>query len=113
MVTGEVIPARFGYCKATVFPSVIKKYHVGRGTWLAHSEDHETLDLGVGSSSPMLGAEPIKKKKEEEDYSNNHPRQDPLMDAKIRGRNFGERQDMCTASKYLPIFISYSGGFRI
>ena len=28
-----------------------------RGAWLAQSEDHATLDLGVVSSSPMQGVE--------------------------------------------------------
>lgn len=28
-----------------------------RGAWLAQSVEHETLDLGVVSSSPTLGAE--------------------------------------------------------
>ena len=27
------------------------------GTWLAHSVEHATLDLGVVSSSPTLGVE--------------------------------------------------------
>ena len=29
------------------------------GAWLAESEEHVTLDLGVVSSSPMLGIEVI------------------------------------------------------
>ena len=34
--------------------------HIGhRGAWLAQSVEHETLDLEVVSSSPMLGVEII------------------------------------------------------
>ena len=34
-----------------------------RCAWLAQSVKHVTLDLGVVSSSPTLGMEPTKKKK--------------------------------------------------
>ena len=37
------------------------RYH--RGTWQAQSLKRATLDLGVGSSSPTLGIETIRKKK--------------------------------------------------
>lgn len=32
-------------------------------------------------------------------------RQDPLLNAKIRGRNFNKKEDFCVASKYLPKII--------
>ena len=31
--------------------------HINRGTWLAQSVEHATLDFSVVSSSPALGAE--------------------------------------------------------
>ena len=34
---------------------------IERGTWLAQSEEHATLDLGVVNSSSMLGVEITKK----------------------------------------------------
>ena len=34
----------------------------GRGAWLAQSEEHVTLDLGVMGSSPTIGVEITKNK---------------------------------------------------
>ena len=39
------------------------KIGIERGTWLAQSEEHGTLDLGVVSLSPTSGVEITKKKK--------------------------------------------------
>lgn len=38
-------------------PSASKKYNKVSGAWLAHLEEHGTLDIGVVSSSPMSGVE--------------------------------------------------------
>ena len=38
------------------------KNRKGGGKWLAQSVEHATLDLGVVSSSPMVGVEPTFKK---------------------------------------------------
>ena len=39
----------------------LKKFKSLRGSWLAQSEEHATLDLGVVSSSPTLGIDVTKK----------------------------------------------------
>jgi len=41
----------------------VKNQNYFRGMWLAQSEKHETPDLGVMSSSPMLGVQILKLKK--------------------------------------------------
>lgn len=40
--------------------------------------------------------------KQLEHHSNHCCKCDPLMDAKINGRRFEEKQDICIVSKYLP-----------
>lgn len=44
-------------CCTCINSSLEIRTHRDRGTWLARSVEHTTLDLGVVSSSPALGAE--------------------------------------------------------
>ena len=44
-------------CCTCINSSLEIRTHINRGTWLAQSVEHATLDLGVVSSSPALGAE--------------------------------------------------------
>ena len=55
----------FGFfpIKLEVFLNIIPPWGAGvGGAWSAQSEEHATLDLGVMSSSPMVGVEITKNK---------------------------------------------------
>lgn len=61
----KLITLYFKHVQCIVYPIIPNKAekkmcvkaYTGRGSWLAHSEEHATLDLWIVSSSPMLGIE--------------------------------------------------------
>ena len=44
-------------CGTSINSCLEIRTHINRGTWLAQSVEHATLDLGVVTSSPTLGVE--------------------------------------------------------